>query len=123
MNSSFKKNKSDFVVVENDNDKKVSFKISEEETITIYDEQLIAKMIDTKFNKTYRNLLYLICQINESDDSTDTDTYLVLDKIEDLKNKLLNKYYKYLNKDVLSKYLKMLILLEEKLSLSKGRGR
>jgi len=62
--------------------------------------------------------------ITEDDDSSESDTELALLKIENLKNLIISKYSKYLSKNLLNKYLKMLILLEEKLYVpKKGRGR
>ena len=91
--------------------------------ITIYDKEIIEKVIDENFNKKYRTLLYLIMSLNDSEDTTETDTELAFLKIDDLKNHLL-KYYKFISKDLLNKYLSMLMILGEKIPyVEKNRGR
>lgn len=123
MKNSLKKVNSEFIVVEKENNSKFTINKNEEEKITIYDEELVEKVIDANFNQKYRKLLYLIMDINESEDSTESDTELCLIRIEELKNLLLTKYYKYISRELLNKYLKMIMLLEEKISMSKSRGR
>jgi len=124
MKSNLKKVKCEFNVLDKEEGKKFTFNIGPNEKITIYDEELIEKIIENKFNKKYRKLLYIAMDISESDDSTESDVDIALIKIEDLKNKLLSKYYKFISKELLNKYLKMLMLLEEKLNIPKrGRGR
>lgn len=124
MKNSLKKINSEFIVLEKENQSKFTITKSEEEKIIIYDEEIIENVINNRFNQKYRKLLCLIMDVNESEDSTESDVELALIKIEELKNLLLSKYYKYINRDLLNKYLKMLILLEEKLYIPKrGRGR
>jgi len=123
MKNSLKKVSSEFYVLEKEDGKKFTITKSEEEKIIIYDEKLIESVIEKKFNQKYRKLLYIIMDINENDDSTESDTLLCLEKIEELKKLLINKYYKYITKDILNKYLKMIYLLEEKIKLKKHRGR
>ena len=123
MKSSIKKLNSEFEVVEKEN-QKFTISINENEKIIIYDKELLEKVIDNKFNKKYRKLLYLVMEVKENDDSDDEKINIVLLKTEELKNLLLSKYYKYINKEILNKYLKMILLLEEKLNVPKrGRGR
>ena len=115
--------KCDFEIVEMDNLEGFAIKNRQQnEVITIYDEELIQDAIAKNFNKKYRELLYLVMDVNESDDATETDTELVLMKIDDLRKKILNM--KFLSKEQLNKYLKMLLLLNEKLRVPEiGRGR
>ena len=45
-------------------------------------------------------------------------------QIDELKNTLINKYSKHINRELLNKYLKMLLLLEDKLVIpERSRGR
>lgn len=115
--------KCDFEIVEMDNLEGFAIKNRKQnEVITIYDEELIQDAIAKNFNKKYRELLYLVMDVNESDDATETDTELVLMKIDDLRKKILNM--KFLSKEQLNKYLKMLLLLNEKIRVPEiGRGR
>lgn len=104
---------------------KNSFVIEKENgTLTLYDSKLIEDLISSNFNKKYRQFLYIINDIVNNGDDSGTDTDILVLEIEKLKNKLLNKYFKYLSHANLQKYLKMLVLLEEKLAITKrGKGR
>ncbi len=91
--------------------------------ITIYDQSLIEKIIDDNFNKKYRALLYMIMSLN-NEDTTESDTELALIKIDDLRNILLSKYFNLISKELLDKYLNMLLLLDQKVPvITNNRGR
>jgi len=121
--NSLKKVSSEFEIVEFNVKKSFSIK-NKEEKITIYDENLILELIDKKFNKEYKKLLYIIMDINNSDDATESDGLLVRDKIDELKNIILSKYSKHISKEMLNRYLKMILILEEKLVIpERSRGR
>ena len=121
--NSLKKVSSEFEIIEFDDKKSFSIK-NKEEKITIYDDDLVTELIDKKFNTEYKKLLYIIMDINNSDDSTESDGLLVRDKIDELKNVILNKYSNYISKELLNKYIKMIMILEEKLVIpEKSRGR
>lgn len=123
MKDKIKKINCEFTIVEKENEYKFVFN-KKNEKIYIYNEELVEKIIDNSFNQKYRKLLYIIMDIVENEDSTDSDEELILIKIDELKNLLLAKYYKYISRELLNKYLKMLMLLEEKLeSRHKHRGR
>ena len=92
MKSSIKKVKSEFEVVEKE-EKKFTLNMNESEKIIIYNDDLLEKVIDNKFNKKYRKLLYLVMEVAENGDSED-EINIALLKIEELKNILLNKYYR-----------------------------
>lgn len=113
-----KKINKDFIIVNKEEKKAFTIK-----NIKVYDEDLIAKIIDNRFNEKYKKLLYIVLNITESDDDTESDTEIVLIKIENLKKLLLTKYYKFIDVRYLKKYLKMLMLLEEKLSMHKVKGK
>ncbi len=90
-------------------------------SITIYDDPLKEKIIEQRFAKRYRNLLYLVMNL-DSEEGEDSD--LVRSKIQELRNILLNNYSKHISKNTLNHYLKMLLLLEEKIrGKEKHRGR
>ncbi len=93
-----------------------------DEKITIYDASLKEQMVANYFDTKYRNLLCIILDINASDDSTESDEYLVREKINELRNLLVNSYAKYIDEKSLGKYMKMLFLLEEKI-VSKSKGK
>lgn len=113
----------DFEVVEFDDKKSLTIE-KDEKKVTIYDEKLIEEVISNKFNERYKRLLYIIMDINNSEDASDTDSELVRCQITELRNSLLNKYKNHLSKDLLNKYLKMLLILESKIVVpEKCRGR
>ncbi len=117
--------KCDFKIVDMEEGEGLTLnKKSQDLKVTIYDENEIIKLIEDNFNKKYRSLLYIIMSLNESEDTTESDTTLAFLKIEDLKNKLLNKYFKFLNPQLLDKYLNMLMFLETKIPIIENhRGR
>ena len=117
-----KKVNNDFEIVEL-NEKEIYTINKNSEKISIYDNDLLEKILDNNFNKKYKELLYLCMSIIEDEESTDTDTELALLKIEDLKNYIINHYSKYINNYLLNKYLKMIMILEGKLNLPKKRGK
>lgn len=123
MKNSFKKINSVFEVVEHE-DKLIYTIQKQEEKITIYDKRLMTQFIEKKFNDEYKKILYIIMDLNSSDDSTETDEFLVRNKIDELKANILNKYSKYIDKNLLNKFLKMIIILESKINIKeRGRGR
>jgi len=123
MKDKIKKINCEFKIEEKETEYKFLFN-KKNEKIYIYNDELVEKIIDNSFNQKYRKLLYIVMDIVENEDSSDSDEELILFKIEDLKNILLNKYYKYISKMSLNKYMKMLMLLEEKLAKrEKHRGR
>lgn len=114
----------DLEIVElDDQDGLVLNKKNNDLKITVYDNDLIIKIIDHNFNKKYRSLLYMIMSL-DSTDTTESDTELALLKIDDLRNLLIKKYFKFLSNGIIDKYLNMLFLLEEKIPIiNKDRGR
>lgn len=109
-----KKNNNSFEIIE-DGEKEVLTIKNGKKVISIYDKNLTEKIISYKFNKNYRRLLYIISDINSSNDANDTDEFLVREQIEELKTNFLLKYKKHISKELLNKYLKMLLLLEDKI--------
>ena len=110
--------KNDFKIIELNEEN--GFKIQRDNLkITIYDEEITTALINKNLQKKYERLLYLVASLNDDNDTTDSDVFLVRNKIDELKNIILTKYAKYLPKDVINKYLKALILLEEKIIVPK----
>ena len=121
--SSFKKINSQFEILEYE-DKKTFTITKEEQKITFYDDKVIEDVISKKFNEKYKQILSIIMDLNDSDDSTESDMFLVRDRISELRNILMNKYGNYISRQLLNKYLKMLMILEDKIIISeKVRGR
>lgn len=123
MKNNLKKVNVEFEVLELEDRKTFTIK-KDEKKVTIYDEKLIEEVINKKFNDRYKRLLYIIMDINNSEDASDTDTDLVRCQIDELRNILLNKYKNHISKELLNKYMKMLLILESKLVIpERTRGR
>lgn len=123
MTNNLKKVTTEFEIVEFADKKTLTVK-KEKEKIIFYDELVVEEYIDKKFTNKYKKLLYIIMDINNNDDSTESDAWLVRNQIDELKNTLINKYSKHINRELLNKYLKMLLLLEDKLVIpERSRGR
>ena len=121
--NSLSKLKCDLEIVELKEEKLFTIN-NKNEKITLYNKEMLEKIIDKNFNKKYRELLYLIMTITEDDESTESDAELALLKIDELRKYLINHYGKNKNRNLLNKYLKMLMLLEQKLNVPrKRRGR
>ena len=124
MKSSIKKINSEFTVVEKNENNIFSFSDKDGSKISVYNTAMVEKIIDDKFNKKYRKLLYLVMETIENEDADETDLESLILKIDGLRRLLLNKYYKYIGKDMMDKYLKMILLLEAKIKMPiRGRGR
>lgn len=123
MKNNVKKVNCEFNIVEQ-TEKPIITINRKEESITFYNEYSLLEYIDADFNKKYRKLLYLIMNVAEDEESTDGDIELLYLKVDKLKELILSKYFKYINKETLNRYLKMILLLEEKLNIPrKHRGR
>ena len=110
--------KNDFKIIELNEEQ--GFKIQRDNLkITIYDTEITNELINKNLQKKYERLLYLVASLNDDSDTTESDVFLVRDKIDELRNIILTKYAKYLNKNAINKYLKALILLEEKIIVPK----
>lgn len=121
--NSLSKLKCDLEIVELKEEKLFTIN-NKNEKITLYNKEMLEKIIDKNFNKKYRELLYLIMTITEDDESTESDAELALLKIDELRKYLINHYGKNISRILLNKYLKMLMLLEQKLNVPrKRRGR
>ena len=98
---------------------------NKDEIIEFYDSELLEKTISNYFNKKYRDILYIIMSLETMDDATDSDTDLVLMKIDDLRKYLIKMFGSALNEATLKRYLNMLVMLESKVPIryerSKGR--
>lgn len=90
--------------------------------ITVYDNVVIENIIADFFKQKFQKLVYLVSLFNSSDDD-DTDDSLVRDKCEELKQLLIIKYQKFLNKKDLAKYINMIDMLESEIKITRHKGR
>ncbi len=121
----FEEIKCDLEIVEFDDNNGLTLnKKNDNIKVTIYDQEIIENIIETNFNKKYRSLLYLVMNLKNEDDVNPSDCELALVKINDLRTLLLVKYFGFISKELLDKYLNMLMLLEQKVPfINKERGR
>ena len=123
MENKIKRVNCEFKVVEQE-EKSILTISKKEEKIIFYNENTLLEYIDSDFNKKYRNTLYLIINTLDDEECSDSDVELLYLKVDKLKELILSKYFKYISKDMINKYLKMILLLEEKLNVPrKRRGR
>jgi hypothetical protein len=120
--SSIKKTKSEFAVIELKDEELFSIE-KKDEIIKVYDQDILEKIVDDSFNSKYKKLLCLIMNINEDEDSTETDAELALEKIDGLRKYVLTHYSNLISTRNMNKYIKMLLLLESKISFNKRRGK
>lgn len=84
--------------------------------ITIYNPKMINNILTTKIDKSFRKLTAITVDILQSDDdSTAADGVMALNEVAKLRGIILNKYQKFLDKDIEEKYLKRLRILENEL--------
>lgn len=96
---------------------KASNKYIKVNKITLVNPSMIDGILTSKFNKKYRQLVMIvfnILQSNESD-TTDGDIMIALDEIAKLRNIILNKYQKFLSHEKEEKFVKQLRILENEL--------
>ena len=111
----------EFDVLNYDEESKISIN-KKNIKMDFFDDELVLNVIDKKFNKKYLNIINML----DEDDDSESEKEIILEKIDDLKRLIIDKYYNYLDKKTLTKYLKMIVLLENKISLTtrkSSRGR
>ena len=103
--------------------------------ITVLNDEMVETILKDKVINKYNRLLQIIYNLVDSDDTTSGDVLVTYTEIDRLKDILLNKYYKYLKREFIEKYLRKLqalevelkkvhvMELEEELTEERGMGR
>ena len=102
-------------------------------SITVENDKLTDKVITDKINKMFTRLLMIVNDAFNSDDNPE-GTSIALDEITMVRNKIKNRYAKYLKEEKEKLYLKKLDLIEEEMGFKhyyiqenyveeKGKGR
>ena len=117
-----KKTNKEFEVVEKKENEILQINSKNDDKLLIYDKKLVQNVIDQKFDKKYKKLLMLVLDVTESEDATDTDSELVLMKIEEFKILIMNNYIKFVNQNTINKYLRKIMVLEERINLNRIKG-
>lgn len=83
--------------------------------ITVLDDNMISSILKGKIMNKYQRLYRIVRSILEDDDTTTGDILVALNETERLKQMLLVKYAKYLNKKMVEKYIGKIEILERSL--------
>ena len=84
--------------------------------ITLYNSSMIDSILSKKIDKAFERLVSITYDVLSSDDDDSaSDAAIALDEISKLRNVILNKYQKFLNKEKEEDYIKKLRFLENEL--------
>ena len=117
-----KKTNKEFKIIEKEEKAVFTLSKSNSDKISIYQYEMVEKLFDTRFNDKYKDLLMMVTSVC-NEDSTDSDAEIALIRLAEFKNTILNRYAKYISKEKLSKYLEKVVLLENKISMSKTKSK
>lgn len=85
--------------------------------VTVIKPEMINEILTKKFNRRFNKLLKLAQAVLNSDDADESDTALVLDEVQLVKEILMNRYQKFLNKEKEELFLKKLRVLENEIRM------
>lgn len=85
--------------------------------VKIVDKTMIDKILSMKFDKLFKQVVALALHVVNDDDATDSDTEMVLDEVELVREILLNRYQKFLRYEKEQLFLKKLRLIENEMRL------
>ena len=84
--------------------------------ITLYNDAMIKTILTKKIEKNFKRVASIVYDVIASDDDSSTsDAIIALDEVARLRSIILNKYQKYLEKELEEEYLKKLRFLENEL--------
>lgn len=81
--------------------------------VTIYDPIRIEKIVINKYRIKYARLCKIVQDMMDSDDTNESDYMICLDEIAKLKEMLLIKYEKFINRKNYESFLDSLLLIEK----------
>ena len=85
-------------------------------SFTVYDADALNKIILNKFTKEYKRVFALLASL--SDESSDSDFFVVLGETQKLRQTLMYEYKKFLTKEAYEKFLNDLVRYEKFLNQS-----
>ena len=85
--------------------------------INIVDDKMNDNILSIKFTERFNRLLKLVSLYLNDEDSSDSDTSLVLDEVALIKGILLNKYQKHLDQEKEKLFLKKLRIVENEIKI------
>ena len=83
-----------------------NYKIKNNLVITLYNQEIIDKLIIKSFNTKYKRILLMF--LNSEEEASESGLLIMLDDLARLKNILLKKYANILSINTLNKLLKQL---------------
>ena len=116
-----KKTNKEFKVLEKNQKSVFTINNSNGDKITVYSKDMVENLYKNRFQEQYKRLVMMVASIDE--DASDSDTEMALIRLSDYKETLLNRYAKYISEKELNKYIKKILLLEERLNLPKKNNR
>jgi hypothetical protein len=84
--------------------------------ITVFNSSMIDIILTKKIEKQFKRVAAIVYDIlNSDDENSDSDIAIALDEVSKIRNIILNKYQKFLDKESEKMYLKKLRVLENQL--------
>ena len=85
--------------------------------VKIFNPEMIDKILTMKFDKSFKKLVALAMHVLEDEEADEGDTTIVLGEVELVREVLLNRYQKFLDKEKEELFLKKLRLIENELRM------
>lgn len=85
--------------------------------VRMVDRDMIEKILTMKFDKAFKRVVALVMHVLEDEEADEGDTTIVLGEVELVREILLNRYQKFLDKEKEELFLKKLRLLENELRM------
>ena len=83
--------------------------------VKIVDRVMIEKILSMKFDKAFKQLVAFALRVINDEDADDDIAMMVLDEVELVRQILLERYHKYINKEKEQLFLKKLRIIENEI--------
>ena len=83
--------------------------------VKIVDKVMIEKILSMKFDKSFKQLVALALRVINDEDADETAAELVLDEVELVRQILLERYHKFINREKEKLFLKKLRIIENEM--------
>lgn len=83
--------------------------------VKIIDKVMIEKILSMKFDKAFKQLVALALRVINDEDADDDIAMMVLGEVELVRQILLERYHKYINKEKEQLFLKKLRIIENEI--------
>ena len=85
--------------------------------VNVVNHEMIDKILTRKFEKSFKRLVALSMRVLEEEEADEGDTTIVLGEVELVREILLNRYQKFIDKEKEELFLKKLRLIENELRM------